>query len=1188
MAMPNPCQPKLPDYYGVLGVDYNATADEVSQAFRQRARDVHPDKVTDANLNDWHLLHKAYTTLMDGIQRQDYNEKLASEGTDEEPDYTRLALPTTVRLSEEFKRQFSQWAQLRNFSGSGGFIKAFHPELGKILNECCQDLATGANIDYRKKNRRIERGCNFEEMMSSIAETANLPTSSPVIQCATEHLVCIIRAAQTNKRSLIVTGGQIPILDLSGSPVKDLLFLLNLFTEAEVDGTQPTRGASTDDIKRRLMSYIPVRNVHVGMLKTESNGRCGNCGGSTSFFSLFRYNCTACEQRFCRKCPTTSMKAPRIGINAPQPMCHGCIKRLALKDAEDWSEKALTLMRTSSLKAAMACVLIAIHTTEVLPLAQLRAVANELLKQGLQEQALVILSVLWEVSGTKKDVKVCLPAIKALQQISCKPGKALEEKWLLMLTAQHATLLAKESIANSSIDVPGLAKTCAEITESIADFEHKKETEFKALVNTYLSELERAWMSRDLPEMVKIATSTEILHEEVLVFSNGIEPAVKALEMFLDARKAYIPKMMPDDQCTLKFFQGFTCVCSGKPQMGLELMEKAVWSGHHNRWLSGAVIPIVISEMEKHPSITNDMVKVGKEILQNGPSRQICFSSLLHVLGITEEDLSPSLKSCWPELSVPGINQGGTRRYEKAVYQQVQDQKLDYCEAGYAMIDFVLGACHPAEMVVCLLNASLWFLKALRGKKNTYAQIYALKMVTLKCVQDAHSAAYLGLHPGMQFYVARHGLAIATEAIITAGKCAMAEDSHLIVELFNAVVQKGRFCPLWKMPIVPVCEAVLLNILSGRLHTEFMLQLQKKENSGLLKPEEVRYQLYENDLWWVCRVEDKDATRERAMEAIMETKGLTWSDISDSMCSALNPRTPDGWLLQQTHLGGNVPFATLKGFEFNIDSDHPFIKLTAIPAGHSKQGLFSGADVHTVLQIPKEDLFPIIFSLDPPNDAQRFHPFQQLRFEPSSLENTDLLHTLLQTDYLMKCFSVGSDVSAKPPFLQRDCSEGLTANLPPRLKKILAPISERGSCRNKTSRFWIQADEIQYNIEQNGSLVRCRIGEVKMVVRTMPQFPGLDGKLHDIKDEDPDSPESQFARDLTENYDEISKYFPTFGRLRELCKLQILGVFLGSILEDMQSKANGEGVTIPPSLYTTFKQRLKERMNLVFKKCFMK
>ena len=253
--------------------------------------------------------------------------------------------------------------------------------------------------------------------------------------------------------------------------------------------------------------------------------------------------------------------------------------------------------------------------------------------------------------------------------------------------------------------------------------------------------------------------------------------------------------------------------------------------------------------------------------------------------------------------------------------------------------------------------------------------------------------------------------------------------------------------------------------------------------------------------------------------------------------------------------GWSLEFVELRGFEFVIDADHPSVKLTAVPTriAQGKRGLLSTADVQTVFQIPSEDLYPIFFSLDPPSGTQRFHPFQQLRFHPSCLEGTDLLHTLLQTDYLTKCFSVGSDVSANPPFIQRDCSEDLTAKLPPHLKKVLAPVSERGSCKNKISRFWIQVDEIEYHITQTGSHIQCQIGAVKMVIRTQPQFPGLDSKLRDTEDDDPNSPEAKFAK---ENYDEISN--PMFGRLRELCKLQSFGVILGSILDDLRRKADGD------------------------------
>ena len=901
------------------------------------------------------------------------------------------------------------------------------------------------------------------------------------------------------------------------------------------------------------------------------------------------HGCTSCNQQFCKKCPINSTKAPRIGVCVSSPICLQCTTKLAQRDAEDWIAKALSLLQSraeGSTKAAMACALIAIHTTDVLPVPQLRGVAKELLKQGFQEQALLILSVFREIASSKCDVKLYLPAVKALQEISNKPGNPWREKWLLTLAAQQAILLADQSVSLSetTIDVPDLSRARREIVTSIFDVECEKEAQYEAMISSSLYELERAWEGRDVTEMLNIVTSTEVLNEDALIPNNGIEPAIKALHSFLESKRQFMPRMLPDDQCALLFFQGYARICSSDAREGLDCIERATWSGHHNKWLSGVAIPIVISQLANHPSVINDLVKVGEEILEMRPSQQICFNSLLHILGLAQEDINPSLKSCWPELCVPGINQAETRKYEKSVLQQVQDKRLSYSGAGYALIDFVQSACHPSEIMVCLLNASLWFLKDLRSKRTgSLQQIYALKKMTLNCVEEAYYVAHLGLHPGMQFYASRFGLAIAAEAITAAGKCATSDDVKILIELFRSVIQKGRFSPFWKMPIVPVCEALLLNILTGRLHAEFMLHLQRDQSNPLLKTEEIKYQLYENDLWWVCPVEDKDATRERAMEALLQAKGLSWSDVSDSMCSVLSPRTPDGWLLQLNYLDGNLPFSTLRGFEFNIGSENPCIKLNAIPARSGQKGLFSAVDVHTVLQIPKKELFPIVFSLDAPSDSQRFHPFQQLRFEPSSLENTDLLHTLLQTDYLMKCFSVGSDVSAKPPFKQRDCSEGLTANLPPYLQKVLAPVAERGSCRNKTSRFWIQADEIQYNVTQTGSVVYCRIGAVKMAVRTSPQFPGLDGKLHDVDDEDPDSPESQFAKDLTENYDEsFSRCLDDLGNCAS-CKYLVL--FWEGSLKTCRAKQTERVFLFRLVLYETSKQMLGEKTSLTSARC---
>lgn len=664
---------------------------------------------------------------------------------------------------------------------------------------------------------------------------------------------------------------------------------------------------------------------------------------------------------------------------------------------------------------------------------------------------------------------------------------------------------------------------------------------------------------------------------DALITHNGVEPAMKALEIFLNGKRGFVLQMLTEDQCALNFFQGFLNVCQCEFTKGFKLIEEAAWSGFYSKWLSVTAIPIIILHISHHPSGLNEVKEVGEEILTTPQSEPIFFGNLIHVLGINEEDLNPSLKSVWPHLTIPGVNQYGTRKYEQIILQQVKESKLNYAEAGYNLINYIPSACHSSEIVVCFLNASLWFLKEMRTISPTNKQqIYALKKMVLYLVQNAYQLTCHALHPGMQFYVSRYGLAIVSEAISVNPKCVTADDSDIVVTLFKSVIDKGRYNPFWRMPIVPIYEAMLLNILTGRMHAEFMLHLQKKTNNGLLKNEEVQYQLYENDLRWTCQVENKDETRERAMEALLKEEGLSWSDVSNTMCSLLSPRTPDGWLLQQDHLEGDLPYCSVTGFEINIDQIFPSMKMSAIPRQRNKNGLFSVADVKTVVNIPAEKLFPIIFSLDPPDDSKRFHPFQKLRFEPACLENTDLLHTLLQTDYLMKCFSVGSDVSAQPPYNQRDCSEGITAKLPPRMQKILAPVSERGeSFGSKTSRFWIQADEIEYNVTNVGNKVTCRIGAVKMVVRTSPQFPGLDGKLFDVEDDDPNSPEAKFAKDLTDNYDEISCYFPMFGRLRELCKLQVLGIILDGIQTSIKETAQGNGINISNDILREIQENSK-------------
>jgi DnaJ-class molecular chaperone len=86
------------DYYRLLGVDRNASADAIKRAYRRLARTCHPDKAPGSSGEAFQELQAAYETLTDSERRHRYDETLRERERHDAPRWAYVRSPSSSDL----------------------------------------------------------------------------------------------------------------------------------------------------------------------------------------------------------------------------------------------------------------------------------------------------------------------------------------------------------------------------------------------------------------------------------------------------------------------------------------------------------------------------------------------------------------------------------------------------------------------------------------------------------------------------------------------------------------------------------------------------------------------------------------------------------------------------------------------------------------------------------------------------------------------------------------------------------------------------------------------------------------------------------------------------------------------------------------------------------------------------------
>lgn len=311
-------------------------------------------------------------------------------------------------------------------------------------------------------------------------------------------------------------------------------------------------------------------------------------------------------------------------------------------------------------------------------------------------------------------------------------------------------------------------------------------------------------------------------------------------------------------------------------------------------------------------------------------------------------------------------------------------------------------------------------------------------------------------------------------------------------------------------------ENQAINLMRKLLNTMVKIQEHNKTHTEIVAIDHssvtILYQAYEACLknWYQ---EEFDAEVEKKfrlelMEALLFENSWTFLDVEQRIDSPwiMVDRDTRGWMNPTRSLPFNesvdiVKYKTINGAEVNHKTGKIHFFMTPWTQGRPiYEKVFTLFDLQEMLE---KNIEGAIFSLDPVDPDRAYHPFNAMRFAPSQLCESELLNTMLLTDYVLKFLTTNQEVQGQYPFEQRPVFS-MIQHLPAYLRKIIEDFhSEQHP--GALHRFWIEAQEINVSLSdetlEKEGITRIGLGDLKMVVKKHRMERDIHGELKDVGDE---------------------------------------------------------------------------------------